>query len=758
MTGKHSLGKAGLIIFCALLCVALVNPAAAACPVSWRDKNLTYTRACTMIDAFDNLSQVDPWMVSNTSRVIYAELINRTSDFNSLLISEALNRSVDKAATILEMENQQAANDTHTANEIYIGTDLNLTRSASGEAKNISEGNAAVLSTVSDWIQDLSNKTAPYSPTGYPAAYNISNQSGMVNPPLYDVNGTFDQFGYLIYAGDDFGIQPNTSVTLTGLYFRARALLPPGTCEAPFDNVLQWKLWRSPPSDPILLGNTSACDIPFGDLGDKNINRTWIGLKFDHPILVTPGDIIGFHDSGVMLLPSLIVSTGGITTGLYDNNLPFVGDFQPGGSIRLYFSGIDVMGSTEDPAITARIAEDVSAAGDASTLAATLSAADTHLAENWSAIEAIILTNVSSYSLTTHSGGSMDINADGPTTLIFGTGGPSEYSTYPVTMDYISFAMKKVSEGSAVWTVTVRNITTYTLITTLGTVDLSSLSGTYQWVQFPASPSEFTVGIGEEIALAKTSGDGNKAKVRWNNAGRYDTEIARYIGSDFGFGWDSLQNRLGYSMAPTADYHIATNRSEITEAYNANITASDAVVENRVTVGVETNASIMEDRITVGTSANITAAFAPLTNNGSVTFNNGTDMPIYNLTASWTEILGTSQSLNFTTPNAGSYLVEADIRENWTLDGAADRSHSTFALCDATGTAIVTGSERMGTMLQSVSGGLPSMSHHYSWVYTNSTGATQVKVCGVLDTEPAGEWAIISDADGRTTLNYVRLA
>jgi len=364
------------LIFPALLMVALlVLPAGAACPVSWRDKTLTYTRACTMIDAFDNLSQVDPWMVSNISGVLYAELLNRTSDFNLLLISEALNRSVDKAAIILEMENQQAANLTHTANEIYIGTERNISLSVDGAASNLShevdagavnlsEGKAAVLSTVSGWIQDPANKTAPYSPTGAPAVFNTSNMS-VVTAPLYDVNGSWvipDPGGgnVFIMNGVDWGITPNSTLWLTGLYIRGHLnVVPPVSCSLWTGGPAQtWKIWRSPPSGAVeLLGNVSVCDIPFGDY--VNENQTWVGVRFAHPVMVTPNDIVGFHNDYLVM-----VSTNGSVP--YDNNVAYYGDFSPGGFIIPHGFGVDVIGTSDDPAFIARVAEDVATVGDTS--------------------------------------------------------------------------------------------------------------------------------------------------------------------------------------------------------------------------------------------------------------------------------------------------------------------------------------------------------------------------------------------------------
>jgi hypothetical protein len=52
----------------ALLVGACISPAWAACPVSWRSKTLTYTRACTFIELADNLTQKDAFILENLTR------------------------------------------------------------------------------------------------------------------------------------------------------------------------------------------------------------------------------------------------------------------------------------------------------------------------------------------------------------------------------------------------------------------------------------------------------------------------------------------------------------------------------------------------------------------------------------------------------------------------------------------------------------------------------------------------------------------
>ena len=148
-----------------------------------------------------------------------------------------------------------------------------------------------------------------------------------------------------------------------------------------------------------------------------------------------------------------------------------------------------------------------------------------------------------------------------------------------------------------------------------------------------------------------------------------------------------------------------------------------------------------------------------LSGNGSVVMNNGTADPYYNLTTSFTRITVTgSQSLNFTTAGAGSYMVTANVRENTTVAAPQQLSVFTeYALCDNNGTAIVTNSERMGSRVQDT-GNFSAVARSFSWIYSNSTGSTNVALCGKISAEVAGRYGIASDEYGRSVLNYIKLA
>lgn len=901
MKGKHSLGKAGLIIFCALLCAALVNPAGAACPVSWRDKSLTYTRACTMIDAFDNLSQVDPWMVSNISHALWSEYLNRTSDYNSVLISDALNRSVDKAAIILEMENQQAANLTHTENEIYIGTD-----------KNISEGKAAVLATVSDWIQDPANKTAPYSPTGTPGAYNVSPLA----PTIYDVNGSFScgpGCGALIMNGVDFGIQPNATITISGLYIRARMMSPPFSCDAPYNNTFQWKIWQSPPSGPVtLLGNTSACDIPFGS-GDEN--QSWVGIQFDHPITVTPNDIVGFHNAYSPIAISTLLADV-----YYDNYLPYYGDFSPGGFIYLNQFAPDVVISPEIVDISARVAEDIAAVGDASTLSAA-KGVDEHITYDVDGTEAQIVSTMPDFGFSFNesqeiselyvrmklSSAPFSCEISDDSNLTWKVWKP--YGTDPIILGNTSACDMPHSNNATAWVGLKFNRTlSITLNDIVGFTKggfVPTLTGTTKplWEYYPDNlpwtgnfynggfPSKSLVMFAPDVtnklevvttwpipaaASAKNAAmigsaanhtpllydargtgmitfddggnvwgfkpnasmtldslyvrgrltsepgscdtsaiPGNLTLKVWRNApsegeilgnispcslpfgplndtvwigARFDHAISitpndivglypgfsmiegPYVWSA-AFGGPDYPDRTDYAgdmtfnplpaaflpdltTRPEIEWQAEARESRIVDGGASNLSHSVDGAASNLSHKVDAGAANLSHSVD-GAGANLTAAINQIRGNGTVTYFNSTPEPWINLTTIWTEIngYGSTQGLNFTTPGEGHYLVEADIRETM---NTANTPTSTYALCDATGTDPVAGTERMGLIY--FTGAIPmGQTHHFSWLYTNLTGATQVKVCGKLDVEPDGNWTVASDENGRSVLNWMRL-
>lgn len=193
--------------------------------------------------------------------------------------------------------------------------------------------------------------------------------------------------------------------------------------------------------------------------------------------------------------------------------------------------------------------------------------------------------------------------------------------------------------------------------------------------------------------------------------------------------WSDLANNVTHTWSM-----IATNRSQITDATTANISASSA---NAI----------------AASSTNISA----LRGNGTVVMNNGTAVPYYNLTTSYAQITVTgSQSLNFTTASAGTYLITANIRENTTLTAPQTTVFTQYALCDAYGTTIVPNSERMGSRVQDT-GNFSAVARSFSWIYTNSTGASEVGICAKISSAVAGRYAVASDADGRSVMNYVRL-
>lgn len=193
--------------------------------------------------------------------------------------------------------------------------------------------------------------------------------------------------------------------------------------------------------------------------------------------------------------------------------------------------------------------------------------------------------------------------------------------------------------------------------------------------------------------------------------------------------------------------------------YWVNITAVNTTSWTDMTMNIVTiRDSMLPSNISMAISASSTNISA-LRGNGTVVMNNGTAVPYYNLTTSFSRITVTgTQSLNFTTAGAGTYLVTANIRENTTVTAPQQLSVFTeYALCDGTGTTIVTNSERMGSRVQDT-GNFSAVARSFSWVYTNSTGATNVAICGKISTAVAGRYAIASDGDGRSVLNYIKLA
>lgn len=143
--------------------------------------------------------------------------------------------------------------------------------------------------------------------------------------------------------------------------------------------------------------------------------------------------------------------------------------------------------------------------------------------------------------------------------------------------------------------------------------------------------------------------------------------------------------------------------------------------------------------------------------NSTIVLNNGTAVPFCNLTTSWTQITVTgTQSLNFTMPRAGTYLINADIRENSTAITEAGSVFSEYALCDAGNAVPVTNSERVGGRLTGIDNATIT-NRHFTWLYTNAT-ASPVSLCGKISAAVDGRWAVASDGDGRSTMIYVRVA
>jgi hypothetical protein len=171
------------------------------------------------------------------------------------------------------------------------------------------------------------------------------------------------------------------------------------------------------------------------------------------------------------------------------------------------------------------------------------------------------------------------------------------------------------------------------------------------------------------------------------------------------------------------------------------------------------NASFAIDASTRNISLSIDASAA----NVSALRGNGTSVleaptPYFNLTAAWAQVVSTgTKALNITTPSAGYYLIEADVREDWLVANVPTAgTYSLFALCDANGTAVVVNSERLGTRFDQIDN-TTGATRHYTWIYGNSTGAAEVGVCGQLSALVAGRWAVASDAAGRSVISYVRL-
>ena len=118
-----------------------------------------------------------------------------------------------------------------------------------------------------------------------------------------------------------------------------------------------------------------------------------------------------------------------------------------------------------------------------------------------------------------------------------------------------------------------------------------------------------------------------------------------------------------------------------------------------------------------------------LRGNGTVVMDNVPATGTVNFTTSWLQVAtGGTNSLNFTTPSAGTYLITANLRENTTLTAPIDETYSMYALCDADGTTIVANTERLGSLVKDTVN-FTSQTHSFTWIYTNATGPAEVGVC-----------------------------
>ena len=145
--------------------------------------------------------------------------------------------------------------------------------------------------------------------------------------------------------------------------------------------------------------------------------------------------------------------------------------------------------------------------------------------------------------------------------------------------------------------------------------------------------------------------------------------------------------------------------------------------------------------------------------NGSVVMDNVPATGTVNFTASWLQAnTGGTTSLNFTTPSTGSYLITANLRENTTLTAPpASSIYVYYALCDANGTTIVPNTERRSAIVTDIYN-LTAITKSFNWIYTNTTGTSEVGVCAKVSESVDGFYGLVSDEYGRSVLNYMKLA
>jgi len=137
--------------------------------------------------------------------------------------------------------------------------------------------------------------------------------------------------------------------------------------------------------------------------------------------------------------------------------------------------------------------------------------------------------------LTVNDDGAFDVNLDLKQGIAFSA---------VVSTDYVCFALKSVSPGTATYSANIYD-SVWNVVQELGTIDLSFLTASYAWYQFPVIPLTFTVQTDQFLGMQKKTGDENCAKIRWNSAtGPYPGETCYYNGSNMSpFAIDSKQCR-----------------------------------------------------------------------------------------------------------------------------------------------------------------------------------------------------------------------
>jgi hypothetical protein len=549
-------------------------------------------------------------------------------------------------------------------------------------------------------------------------AATLASAKGADEHIIYDVDGNQVQG---LFPGD-MGFTFTEAQEMSELYVKMSLQYWPMTCEVSDDNNLTWKVWHPWDGEATILGNTTACDIPLGVSSPPfALNGTaWVGLKFNRTISVAPGDMVGFTKGS--MVPSMQAKVLGIGTS-YPDSLAWGGGFGPGGSRNLLFFG--------PPDFTNKLAVEtvwpVAAASSAKNISITTSIAASNANHTPLIYDArgtgisMIQTGGSDYGFVFNASGTLD----------------SLYIRARLQYD------PTISPG----TCQDQNVT-FRVWRSPPTSDPEYL-GNVPLCDIPFGPANDSVWVGTRFDHAVT--------VTPSDIIGFDLpSVATLEGPqmDFFTYYPDFQPKWG--LFSFNGGFLANNAPDITTRPEIEWQAETR--ESRIVDSGALNLSHAVD----GGSANITAAIAA--RSGVAVFDNGTEMPLYNLTDSWTEIVGTPQSMEFTTPAAGYYLVTTDLLENWTIETTTTPGNylSAFALCDATGTDLVPGSTQPGTTLVMGADRLDgNATHHYTWIYGNATGPTQVKVCGRVDMTTGsldGEWSVLSDANQRTVLGWMRLA